>query len=1276
MQGSCYNAERVACSSSHPTGVCPTGYRCNAGVCEAEATEPCSPTVPNGTCSGSALCVDGTCQEPELDLCSAIYPSGACPVWAICVAGNCVPLNGEENLCSPEQPDGLCPDAKRCVDGACVPITQDEACSPQHPAGVCTGGAECIQGECVFPDCDSEHPHGACPPSYVCHQGECQQQPCAPLYPEGFCPDNRDCQQGYCACDTTCADSCISPEETCDDDTSSPTCGQCICDTTCKSACTTADVTCDGDANSPTCGQCICDTTCGEVCVENQEVCDGDPDSPTCGQCACDTTCNDTCVVDGQVCDEEPTSATCGQCVCDTTCSAEVCIRGESCDVDTNSMTCGQCVCGTGITCAVSGNCCTTGEVCINDRYCRAPCPDDKYCGVEAEICCGPGEVCGASRTCEAECPPNQQSCGADRDYCCDAGQACIYDSCLQQGVSCTDFLDCDFGQYCEPTLGHCLPTDIGGGESCKFEPPPGIFDPAIEWNWGGVYLGCAVQGSFDCADGDCAILCDGDGDCAGGSCVEHRCTCSANSDCDESSGQRCAPAPNNICVQGSTSCGNYYQNVMAIPSVADMDLDGVPEVMFRAYQGDSLNQSIFLILDGRDGGNGTGAGSPPKMIYAQPLNGSPPWNYTNVPWLFAAGHQAAVNLDDDDELEVVAVAATGLVSFNDIADGLDTSDGDGVVLWTQASAPLNSTLDGGAPTVADLNGDGRVEVIFGTAVLDGPTGTILAENGTSGGGSRFTGGWIAIVADIDLDGAPEQITGNRAYDITFAAGTPGCVANPTDPGCWTQTLLWEQASHEDGFSAVANFYNNPQGGVDYPEVVNVVNGNLYIYDGLDGDLLFGPIVVPAGLAGANHGGPPNISDFDGDGRPEVATAGSGCYAVYDVDCAGDASTRAAMPPGCAAPAVDNCGNDSAMVGVLWNYLAQDTSSACTGSSVFDFQGDGIAEVLYNDECFFRVFDGPSGDVLLERPNSSRTNSEYPMVVDVDGDRSSEIVLIANRDQLARDCCVNNDSDTPEDCSPYRDAGIADYMGNSGESLSDPGEFCDLITYPENTDLCTHGTHGITVYGDTSGRWVKTRPIWHQHAYHATDVLLDNATSIATIATTETNSWDLYNNYRQNVQGFVPLNAPNLMAVSLVADLSYCPPEVTLLGRIANGGSRGYDPQTDGQVPVSFYVDDGSSALVHLTTVWVDQVIPPGSGLTLELGYTLLSGVTPILIMVVNDDGGSLDLVAECNADDNTAYTSAIQCGCINIGELCQTNDDCCEGFCFDAGTGKRCWAL
>src|SRR5690606_26794498 len=71
----------------------------------------------------------------------------------------------------------------------------------------------------------------------------------------------------------------------------------------------------------------------------------------------------------------------------------------------------------------------------------------------------------------------------------------------------------------------------------------------------------------------------------------------------------------------------------------------------------------------------------------------------------------------------------------------------------------------------------------------------------------------------------------------------------------------------------------------------------------------------------------------------------------------------------------------------------QDGSSNVTGSSVFDFEDDGRAEVVYGDECFLRVYDGQSGDVLFSQRRSSCTWYENPVVAAVDGDFNAEIVI-------------------------------------------------------------------------------------------------------------------------------------------------------------------------------------------------------------------------------------------------------------------------------------------
>ena len=79
--------------------------------------------------------------------------------------------------------------------------------------------------------------------------------------------------------------------------------------------------------------------------------------------------------------------------------------------------------------------------------------------------------------------------------------------------------------------------------------------------------------------------------------------------------------------------------------------------------------------------------------------------------------------------------------------------------------------------------------------------------------------------------------------------------------------------------------------------------------------------------------GTPVIADFNGDKIADVGVAARYYYIVYS--------------------------NDGTATGgqVLWaDSKTQDYSSASTGSSVFDFEGDGIAEVVYGDETKLHVY--------------------------------------------------------------------------------------------------------------------------------------------------------------------------------------------------------------------------------------------------------------------------------------------------------------------------------
>jgi hypothetical protein len=343
-----------------------------------------------------------------------------------------------------------------------------------------------------------------------------------------------------------------------------------------------------------------------------------------------------------------------------------------------------------------------------------------------------------------------------------------------------------------------------------------------------------------------------------------------------------------------------------------------------------------------------------------------------------------------------------------------------------------------------------------------------------------------------------------------------------------------------------------------------------------DDALRAAPIAIPGG----GRGGPPTIADFDGDGRPEIAAAGGGSYSVYDLARAGE---ELVVPDGAAVPATGS-------LYVRWSQVTQDQSSNATGSSVFDFQGDGIAEVVYADECFMRVYSGTDGAVILEEANSSSTIHEYPLVVDVDADGNSEILVVANDDAPA--------------CGQH-----PDYVAR----------------------------RGLYVYGDAFDRWVQTRRVWTSHAYHVTD-----ATSAGNVPVAELDNWTQpgLNNYRQNAQGEGVVNAPDL-TVELAIGVGDClEHQLAVIATVRNIGALG----VPAGVGVTLYdgVDGTGDVLESKLT---PAALLPGASTQLiwNLAAPPDGSAKSFYVEVDGPDPGA-GIVDECDESNNSAATQSASC--------------------------------
>jgi hypothetical protein len=271
---------------------------------------------------------------------------------------------------------------------------------------------------------------------------------------------------------------------------------------------------------------------------------------------------------------------------------------------------------------------------------------------------------------------------------------------------------------------------------------------------------------------------------------------------------------------------------------------------------------------------------------------------------------------------------------------------------------------------------------------------------------------------------------------------------------------------------------------------------------------------------------------------------------------------------------------------VKWSKDTQDLSSNVTGSSVFDFEGDGSAEVVYNDECYVRVYNGKDGTVLFEQPSTTGTIHEYPVLADVDGDNNTEFVVVSND--------LNHTS----------------------------GTTCPSTVTPR---------HGVFVYGDKNDKWVRTRKVWNQHAYHITNVNGDGS-----IPVKEDVSWGAlgFNNYRVSSQGAGAFNAPDLR-VDLEVSTATCPTALSLRARVKNAGTLGVATG----VKVRFHEgsDAAGALIVEKATT---KALLPGESEVVVAPYAV-SKTGPFAFFVAVDGAGD---VRECLEDNNNAGAGGLLC--------------------------------
>jgi len=374
-------------------------------------------------------------------------------------------------------------------------------------------------------------------------------------------------------------------------------------------------------------------------------------------------------------------------------------------------------------------------------------------------------------------------------------------------------------------------------------------------------------------------------------------------------------------------------------PLAGDLDNDGIPEIVVTQGYWAGHSTGKMQVFEGND-----------LSKKSQAIDLGVDVDY------YCGAHVVLIRVPD----KLNPVDTLGLIIVH-TESGLRSYKYDGINNITLFKSNTISVPEGTIAS-ADFNNDGIPEVYCGNMVFDAYSLDLIGTGTSNSALSYFhwTPERVSYAADV-LPNVPgtELICGSVIYAVDVANKAVNVVKTITPPTGFTS----------EGQTEVADF--NGDGLPDVLVKQNSTTFGVYAYDPRTGKILF-----TKSIASGTEQNFPMIGDIDADKKAEIVLLYENTMKAYKYD--------------------------GTNLNEFWSLPIQDASGS-TGMTLFDFNQDGLKEIVYRDEVNLRIINGSKKSHLTGAdttvynlsifPVASKTIAEYPIVVDCDADGEAEILL-------------------------------------------------------------------------------------------------------------------------------------------------------------------------------------------------------------------------------------------------------------------------------------------